>query len=127
MIGEGTEYGYGFYIRYLQEYPVQLKFGKQAPWYIVSRMTNNQKHDNIGMGDRLLAIWQGNGIYLFVTNDKPSNNPNLAATIPFGDIDGVWTFVYFSYSLKDLTAMAIIKYENNAEVFHRELKANHGK
>lgn len=79
------------------------------------------------MGDRLLAIWQGNGIYLFVTNDKPSNNPNLAATVPFGDIDGVWTFVYFSYSLKDLSAMAIIKYENNAEVFHRELKANHGK
>lgn len=51
------EYGYGFWMRFLTRYPKPLYSGKKEPWYFVSRLTSNVKYDNVGMGDRLLAIW----------------------------------------------------------------------
>jgi len=51
------EYGYGFWMRFLTAYPVRLLNGKNAPWYFVSRLTSNKPYDDVGMGDRLLAIW----------------------------------------------------------------------
>lgn len=53
------EYGYGFWARFLTLYPQRLEHGKNAPWYFISRLTSNQNYHNIGMGDRLLGIWQG--------------------------------------------------------------------
>jgi hypothetical protein len=52
-----TEYGYGFWARFLTAYPVRLANGKNAPWYFMSRMTSNKNYGNIGMGDRTLAVW----------------------------------------------------------------------
>jgi len=52
-----SEYGYGFWARYLTAYPVRMISGKNAPWYFVSRMTSNKNYGNAAMGDRVLAIW----------------------------------------------------------------------
>jgi hypothetical protein len=51
------EYGYGFWMRFLTAYPVRMINGKNAPWYFVARLTSNKNYGNIGMGDRLLAVW----------------------------------------------------------------------
>lgn len=53
------EYGYGFWLRFLTVYPERLLAGKNQAWYFVSRLTLHQDYDNIRMGDRVLAIWQG--------------------------------------------------------------------
>lgn len=52
-----SEYGYGFWMRFLTYYPKTLLNGKNEPWYFISRLTRNKNYDNIGMGDRTLAIW----------------------------------------------------------------------
>ncbi|CAD8058815.1 unnamed protein product [Paramecium sonneborni] len=97
-------YGYGFYLR----------------------LTWNPQPQDVGMGDRVLSIFQGQGSYSFHTLDKPSNNPNLRTIIPYADIEGVWTFVYFSYSQVDKKAVAFIKYDDNAELQRRDIVCNHG-
>ena len=33
--------------------------GKPESYYILSRLTKNEKYGDVGMGDRILAIWQG--------------------------------------------------------------------
>lgn len=65
------------------------------------------------MGDRLLAIWQGQGFYHFTTCDKPKNQANIVQNINYPvDIEGLWTYVYYSYSVKDKKAIAFIQYAN---------------
>lgn len=86
--------------------------GKPAPWYIVSRMSNNGKPADAGMGDRTLAIWQGQGYYHFTTYSLPNKN-NLVANINYGDIEGLWTFIYYSYDLHEQKAVGLIKYDND--------------
>lgn len=54
---DGSEYGYGFWMRFLTRYPVPLYEGKKAPWYFVSRLTKNNPYKNVGLGDRVLAIF----------------------------------------------------------------------
>lgn len=56
-VESAKEYGYGFWLRFLTTHPVRLVNGKNAPWYFVSRLTSNNPYDDVGMGDRLLAIW----------------------------------------------------------------------
>lgn len=51
------------------------------------------------MGDRLLSVFQGNGYYQYATCTFEQNNPNNAQNIGFPeDIEGVWTYLYFSHS-----------------------------
>lgn len=38
---ELSEYGYGFWLRFLTAYPERLLHGKNQPWYFVSRLTVN--------------------------------------------------------------------------------------
>ena len=78
-----VEYGYGFYARFLTVYPTRLENGKNSAWYFVSRLTKNEPYGNAGMGDRLLAIWQGDGYYHFTTCDQPKGNPNLNKNINY--------------------------------------------
>jgi len=56
-VDAAKEYGYGFWMRFLTTYPKRLINGKNGPWYFVARLTSNKPHDDVGMGDRLLAIW----------------------------------------------------------------------
>lgn len=97
-------------------YPKRLPNGKDAPWYFVARLTSNKKYDNIGMGDRILALWLGKGFYHFTTCDAPKSNPNVAANIDYpSDIDGLWTYVYYSYSAEQKKAVAFIKFGDTEE------------
>ena len=52
-----NQYGYGFWMRYLTRYPFYQWAGKNQAWYAVSRLSLNNPGADIGMGDRLLAIW----------------------------------------------------------------------
>jgi hypothetical protein len=92
------EYGYGFWLRFMSRYPVPLLTGKNAPFYFVSRLTNNIPNNNIDLGDRVLAIFQGQGGYYFVTNDETTKNGNIHKPIAYEDIESVWTYLYFSFS-----------------------------
>ncbi|CAD8140693.1 unnamed protein product [Paramecium octaurelia] len=121
-----SEYGYGFYFRHLEQYPVQMRDGRLAPYYIMSRLSWNKDEGDIRMGDRLLAVWQEQAAILFITNDLPGN-PNLLSRIPVPEREGVWTFLYFSYSLEDQLAVGILKFDGIDEVFHTSMKCNHGK
>jgi len=38
------QYGYGFWFRFLTDYPKRLVSGKIAPWYFLARMTKNVPH-----------------------------------------------------------------------------------
>ena len=67
------------------------------------------------MGDRLLAIWQGNGFYHFTTCNVEGNNPNVIVNNNFPtDIEGLWTYVYYSYSRTNRRAVGFIKYGDAA-------------
>jgi hypothetical protein len=72
--------------------------GKDQPWYFISRLTSNKPYGNIAMGDRTLGIWMGQDGYTFITNDLQTTNPNVVKAIPYGDVEGVWSYIYFSYS-----------------------------
>jgi hypothetical protein len=92
-------------------YPKFMPKGKDAPWYFMSRLTANKNSDNINMGDRLLAIWLGKGFYHFTSCDKPSNQPNVIKNVNYPEnLDGVWTYIYYSYSAEKKKAVAYIKF-----------------
>ena len=100
-------------MRYLTTYPQRLIAGKNAPWYFVSRLTWNKDYDNIRMGDRALAIWQGQGFYHFTTCNSVDGNVNYIKNNNYPeDIEGVWTYVYYSYSDDKNKAVGFIKYGN---------------
>ena len=46
-------------MRFLTRYPKPLLNGKKEAWYFVSRLTRNNPHKDMDMGDRTLAIWLG--------------------------------------------------------------------
>jgi len=50
-------------------------------------LTENNPHGDFGMGDRALALFYG----------------------PYGEIEGKWTYVYFSYSNVNHKAYAFIE------------------
>jgi len=56
-VEEITEYGYGFWCRFLTHYPQQLKTGLIVDWSFMARLTKNQQLADIGLGDRTLALW----------------------------------------------------------------------
>jgi hypothetical protein len=105
-----SEYGYGFWLRFLSTFPSRLMNGKVAPWYFVSRLTSNIEYDDVKMGDRLLAIWQGQGYYHFTTCNTATSSPNIVSNINFGNIEGVWTYIYYSYSHKLSQSVGLITY-----------------
>lgn len=73
-------------------------------------MTRNDPYDNIRIGDRVLCLWLGADGYYFITMDDKTNNPNVFKGIPYEDIEGVWSYVYFGYTGKTNTATGFIKY-----------------
>ena len=63
------------------------------------------------MGDRVLAIWQGSGFYHFTTNNAATGNVNQIKNINYpDDIEGLWTYFYYSYSVSEKKAVALVKY-----------------
>jgi hypothetical protein len=59
QLKDTTEYGYGYWLRYLTRYPTAQLEGLKQQQYFVSRLTKNIEYKNLGFGDRMLGIWQG--------------------------------------------------------------------
>lgn len=98
-------------MRYLTTFPVRQWSGKNAPWYFVSRLANKENYADVGFGDRTLAIWQGQGYYYFSTCNAANSNPDVAVASNYPeDIEGLWTFVYFSYSRNARRAVGFAQY-----------------
>lgn len=90
---------------------MQLKQGIQVDWSFVSRLTRNQQLADIGVGDRTLAIWLGRGFYHFCTTN--GGNPNDVRNVNHpADIEGLWTFIYFSHSLNDKQTAIFARFGN---------------
>lgn len=51
------EYGFGFWCRFLTNYPNRLLKGKDQTWYFMARMTQNIPHADLGSGDRTLGLF----------------------------------------------------------------------
>jgi hypothetical protein len=84
MPSDTTQYGYAYWFRYTTWYPVVQTTGKSDAWYVMSRLTiSNPQVDYSNLGDRVLAIWQGQGFYHFTTYDTVTNNYNLQYNVPF--------------------------------------------
>ncbi|KAM3127221.1 hypothetical protein pb186bvf_020641 [Paramecium bursaria] len=90
--------------------PVPLYNGKKEPWYFLSRLTNNVKYGNVVMGDRVLATWLGQEGFTFITNYVKTTNPKFNKAIPYGDIQGVWTYIYYIYSQIENQGVGFLKY-----------------
>lgn len=56
-LNDVSEYGYGYWLRFMSRFPVPLTRGKDAPWYFVSRLTVNDQYTNMAYGDRLLSVF----------------------------------------------------------------------
>ena len=55
------------------------------------------------MGDRLLAIFQNAAAYFFSTCNAKDGNPNYYTPLNYpADIEGLWTYIYYSHS-RDLS------------------------
>ena len=54
-----TEYGYGFWLRFMMRFPTQIYEGKKDAWYFIARLANKEQYTDQLMGDRLLAVFQG--------------------------------------------------------------------
>lgn len=97
-LSDVSEYGYGFWMRYMSRYPVALYHGRNGPWQFVSRLTSNNPYGDLNFGDRTLAIFMGEEGYAFITNNEENGDANVHEIVEFNDIDGVWCYMYFSYS-----------------------------
>ena len=63
------------------------------------------------MGDRALSFWQSAGKYEFATCNIVNGNPDFVAKITHpDDIEGVWTYMYYSYSVELKTTVGFLKF-----------------
>lgn len=122
---DSREYGFGFWFRYLARYPSVMLKGKNEPWYHLARLTSNEPYRDLQLGDRMLAVFQGADAYHFFTQDDVTKNVNINGKIEFlPDLEGVWTYLYFSFSRKNQKAVAMLQYGTSV-VRRIELNAAH--
>ncbi|CAD8155184.1 unnamed protein product [Paramecium octaurelia] len=121
-----NEYGFGFWMRFLTLYPEQLQSGLTDQSYFVAKLTKNQQDGDDKIGDRLLTIFQTQEQYIFsAQHDKPERKEATAAIV-FGDIEAVWTYVYYSYSAFEQQAIGFYKQSNSQLVKQVTLPASQG-
>ena len=64
----------------------------------MARLTENNPHADVGLGDRNLALFFSPGGFLFSTYDLTTENGNVFENVAHdGLVDGEWGYVYFSY------------------------------
>ena len=94
-----SEYGYGFWTRWLWN-GYKAKLVNKAPWTAISRLTINENYegDARAHGDRTLAIWVGAGYYHFTTYGLAPDNVNFYNNVNYDTaLDGQWNYIYFGY------------------------------
>jgi hypothetical protein len=87
-----------------------LLHGAQEEKYFMALLTENNPHGEFGMGDRALALFFGKGGLHFSTYDSNSENGDVFVNVPYGDIEGRWTYVYFSYHAVSHRAYAFVEF-----------------
>jgi hypothetical protein len=75
---------------------------KRTKCHLLFRLANNQKDTlkDVNIGDRALAAFYCNEIYVATYSIEQNPQPNLAKRIPIGEYSGLWTYIYFGYSNK---------------------------
>lgn len=76
----------------MTHFPTRMWNGKNQGWYFVARITSNKNFGDAGVGDRLLVTYQGQGVYQTGTEGNARNTPAP------DDIEGLWTYHYFSFN-----------------------------
>ena len=62
------------------------------------------------MGDRILSVSTGNENFFFNTQDTNGNNLNVNQQIRNPtDSEGIWTYIYYSYSVKEKSAWGYLR------------------
>lgn len=95
-----TEYGYGYWSRWLWNGYTKKVVDKTPHCIAMSRFTVNRNYqgDARELGDRTLSIWVCNQVYHYTTYNLIGNNVNLWKNVPYDvNLDGQWNYIYFSY------------------------------
>ena len=102
--------GFGFWSRDLTAAPKRLL--KKPSWMMLARFTVTKEYQDMkDLGDRTLAIFIGKGFYHFTTYNMNNNAVNNIQNIDYGSaLEGVWNFIYFSYSGSRLQATGFVKF-----------------
>lgn len=85
----------------MQLFPGFMKDGLLDKSYFVAKITKNIKDGDTLPGDRILTLFQTQDSYVFgAQHDRPERKESTLP-IEYGDIEGVWTYVYYSYSTSE--------------------------
>lgn len=113
---DSSEYGYGFWLRFMTRHPNPLFDGLTEPFYFVARLTENVPYKNTNLGDRVLATFFTSNSYHFTTYNSITNEPNVRGDLKFPeDIEGVWTYLYFSYSAKESKGVGFLVFDEEVK------------
>lgn len=95
-----TEYGYGFWSRFLWNGETAKLINKPV-WMGLSRLSVNRDFSDLSRpGDRCLAIWVGSGYYHFTTTN--GGVTNQISNINYDTfLDGQWIYIHFGYERVD--------------------------
>ena len=84
-----------------------LEEGAKEPLYFISKLSINQEdggEDNKEekLGDYALLVHLGQESYEFVSCNSEGDDKSISQNIDHsGDIEGVWSYLYYSYSLAE--------------------------
>jgi hypothetical protein len=123
---DSSEYGYGFWLRFLTRYPVAHLDGLNKPYYFIARLTENVPNKNDkNLGDRTLATFFSQTSYHFATYNAKTNEPNVHGDIEYPkDIEGVWNYLYFSYSSIENRGVAYVVFTEGVKQLDFKVEHN---
>ena len=92
-------------------------------------MTSNKEHEDfVKYGDRTLAIFLLDNIFVFATYDFSKKEKNLANNLVIlnEDIESMWYFISYSYSSHERKVVGFLaSYGEGNKVFRVEVPATH--
>jgi hypothetical protein len=65
----------------------------------MARVTLNQKYNDEQVGDKLLFVTQEATSFRFYSDDQRADKP-AKKSLSYQDIEGQWTYIYFSHHTK---------------------------
>ena len=72
-------------------------------------MSLTDKADAAEYGDRILAVYQGVNVYALSTTNTGNGNLQSNVNAP-GDVEGLWTYLYYSHSKTLKRSVGFIKF-----------------
>ncbi|KAM3131625.1 hypothetical protein pb186bvf_016289 [Paramecium bursaria] len=118
QLKDKSEYGYGFWFRYLTLYPLHYKFTRGS-WSQVAKLTHSQTCTL--QKESLLGLYQSQAGYFYSSIDIDSSQIQEVAQ-KYEDVEGVWSYTYVSYA--DSKVVAYIQFDGGKPLL-LNLKAKH--